>query len=162
MDLSNKKIEKKKKLPSQRACIRGIFYKKDPEIQNESNKIYHFLFPGIYSKNNNCHTANTLQFFEQKVNKFFEDELDNIAAATESSTVSFHKPVYRDPAYRDYKSATHFKCKSTDSMSLIVGREYLINCDLYAYNFIGKNSENLSSNISGWLIKIICIKEVEA
>lgn len=166
-------MSKINKHPKQKAQIRGVFYKK--ETIND-NYYYHYILPNVYHgdhKSKNMHTANTLDHFNTKVNDYIEKNMDSLGI---SDSFKINKPIYRDGKYHDIKTPelkcgniTHFKCKSTDSMELIVGLEYLIVCDLYMYNFIEGGGTNnttccekqifVNNRIIGWTIKIVNHRE---
>ncbi len=142
-------MSSRKNLPKQKAVLHGIFYKTE---QIKDKYYYHFLLPDIYHSTNTSHTSDTLKNFNSKVNDFFEKRIDESILFTDSSTVKINNPIYRDKDYKDFNCTTHFKCKTSDSINLTVGMEYIINCELYTYNFVDPET-NL--NVIGWTIKLI-------
>jgi hypothetical protein len=95
----------------QKSIIHGVFYKVD-EYQ-------HFILPEVYHNNTNTNTSSILNCFDKKVSDLFEKK----EIPDNADIISLYSPMYRDHQYRDFKTATHFKCKSTP-MKLIVGLEY--------------------------------------
>lgn len=142
-------MSSRKNLPKQKAVLHGIFYKIE---QIKDKYYYHFLLPDIYHSTSTSHTSETLKTFNSKVNDFFEKRIDESILFTDSSTVKINNPIYRDKDYKDFNCITHFKCKTSDSIKLTVGIEYIINCELYTYNFVDPET-NL--NVIGWTIKLI-------
>ena len=144
-----------KKSPKQKVVIRGIYYKTE-EIKN--NYYYHFLLPDIYHSydaDKPSHTLSSLKAFDIKVNEFYDKNIEDAVIFSDSTSVKQNKPIYRDKAYPDFRNFTHFKCKTADKMSFVVGLEYIIHGDMYAYSFIEPET---NKNIMGWTIKASLIR----
>lgn len=137
--------------------IRGIFYKVDEKNPDK----YHFILPNIYHNDNSlCHTLNTLTEFDNKVNKHYEEKINDKIIEKNFKDVKITKPLYKEYGLLKYDkniSFTTFKICSDKKLNLIVGLEYQISAKCISGDFVDQND----SYVIFWNIKTIEIYEAK-
>lgn len=142
-----------------KTTINGIFLKK--EVTHNNQTYYHFILPEIYHGNYDkiSHTTNTLTNFDKKIMEENEKKIDKLDLYAKVTNICNYRPIYKDniisvPTIK----FSHFKAKSSANINCIVGLEYQLLTYLNSYSFIDK--ENPDSQINGWYIRIVSMKEV--